>query len=226
MGYVPVGVTRFAGGTATATTTATKTRVVVPTQVMQDLMCRQTSGIPNAIYIQPTGGKPGYCARPPTTDPNAPTVTVTNTPATPERQTCGSRYGFQSEQAKACEAWLQSGGTLANFASAWACMQRGYTGQSLQICLDGRSKGASFAEIDSVIAQLSAQADAATQAQLAQEQALVASQKRKRLFIYGGIAVAAVVGFLIWKKRKGRKATAPKSTAAPKPAAAPKLTPA
>jgi hypothetical protein len=160
---------------------------------------------PGKEWVPPVGRTAGYCRRIPSA--GGQTATVRETPADAIRTKC-NRFGFGSEKAQICEQWLRAGKPEAQLASVFACIDKGYTGQSLEICLDGRSKGASFTEIDTVINELAAQADAATQAQIAQEQAVVAARKRRTLFILGGVAAAGVAGFVIWKKRKARKRTA------------------
>jgi hypothetical protein len=179
-------------------------------QVMQAASVQSVFAPAGTVWCPPAGGKAGYYARK-RSDGQSPcgpvtgSVTVRETPADTIRTTC-NKWGFGSEKAAMCEQWLRAGKPRAQLPSVFACVDKGYTGQSLEMCIDGRLKSASFEEIDQVINELATQAGAAQQAQLQQEQALVAARKRRTYLILGGLAAAGAVGFLIWKKRKGRKA--------------------
>lgn len=162
-------------------------------------------------WVPPANGKAGYCRRLPSA--SGVTATVTQQPADAIRTRC-NRFGFGSEKARVCEEWLRAGKPEAQLASVFACLDAGYTGQSFELCLDGRTKGASFTEIDTVITELATQAGAAQAAQLAQEQAIVASKRRRTYLILGGLAAAGVVGYLVWKKRKAKKPQVPKAPTA------------
>ncbi|MHC4175871.1 MAG: hypothetical protein ACYSWU_00080 [Planctomycetota bacterium] len=160
------------------------------------------------VWCPPAAGKAGYCARKRADgqNPCGPVngaVTVRETPADAERKKCSA---FRGEAWKECISWVGAGRPYDDFAIAKLCADRGYTGQSLEVCIDGRKQGIPFSEIDKVIAELAAQASAAEQAQIAQEQALVASRKRRKLLILGGLGAAALAGLIIWKKRRKKPA--------------------
>lgn len=182
MGYVSTGATR--GG-------------AVPIKLMQDLACGA-----GKEWVPPVGKTGGYCRR--KTSDRGTQATVHEQPADDIRAKCG-KWGFGSEKALICEQWLRAGNPEAQLPSVFACIDKGYTGQSLEICIDGRKNGIAFSEIDAVIAELAANASASQQAAIAQEQALVASRKRRNLLIIGGLGTAAVAGFIIWKKRSKKR---------------------
>jgi hypothetical protein len=164
---------------------------------------------PGKEWVPPAGGRAGYCRRLPSA--TGVRAGVRETPLSAEAQKCvGGKIGsknyppYRGEDLANCKSWVASGQPYAKFAIANACHKRGYTGQSFDLCVDGRSQGISYDEIDATIAALAEQASAVEQAQLQQEQAAVAARKRRTLLIFGGLAAAGVAGFLIWKKRKGK----------------------
>jgi hypothetical protein len=137
-------------------------------------------------------------------------VTVTHTPATDEMKKCaggtvrGKSYPpYRGDDYKKCRAWVAAGHDYADFKHVLFCQNKGYAGDALAVCIAGRKQGKTYAEIDQAIAALEQQAIAAAEQQAAAE-AAVAGRKRTNLLIYGGIGAAAIVLFLILKKKRSK----------------------